>query len=171
MQNSSTLADDQHHKFASRRILASRQNAGRALVIVASLGLLLVLLIQLFHTTGVFTAGFGDWRPILYAYLFWAVSFGIAQVMVRGERGLRALFLLPAVFFTIAVVIFPTLFGLYIASLDWNLSSIEGPHFNGLNNLVGMLNDTYYWNALRNMIFYTVAVLGEYAVAFGLALL
>ena len=101
----------------------------------------------------------------------WAIAFGVGQVVIRGERGQRALFLLPAVLFTVAVVIFPTLFGIYIASLDWNLSSFEGPHFNGLNNLIGLFNDTYYWNALGNMVFYTVAVLGEYAIAFGLALL
>ena len=171
MQDTSTLADDRHRKPASQRIPDSRKSAGRALVVVASLGLLFVLLIQILHTTGAIAAGFGDWRPVLYAYLLWAIAFGAGQVMIRGERGLRALFLLPAVFFTVAVVIFPTLFGLYIASLDWNLSSLEGPHFNGLNNLIGLFNDTYYWNALRNMIFYTVAVLGEYAVAFGLALL
>src|SRR2546430_7773491 len=35
-----------------------------------------------------------------------------------------------------------------IASLDWNLSSFEGPHFNGLNNLIGLFHDTYYLNAL-----------------------
>jgi hypothetical protein len=171
MQDTSTLADDRHHKPASQRIRASRKTAGRTLVVVASLGLLLILLIQILHTTGAITAGFGDWRPILYAYLLWAIAFGAGQVLIRGERGLRALFLLPAVFFTVAVVIFPTLFGIYIASLDWNLSSLEGPRFNGLNNLIALFNDTYYWNALRNMIFYTVAVLGEYAVAFGLALL
>jgi multiple sugar transport system permease protein len=34
-----------------------------------------------------------------------------------------------------------------------------------------LFHDTYYWNALGNMIFYTGAVLGEYAIAFGLALL
>ena len=171
MQNSSPLADGQHRKLASQRIVVSRKNAGRALVVVASLGSLLLLLIQILHSTGAVTAGFADWRPILYAYLLWAIALGVGQVVVRGERGLRALFLLPAVLFTVAVVIFPTLFGIYIASLDWNLSSFEGPHFNGLNNLIGLFHDDYYWNALRNMIFYAVAVLGEYAVAFGLALL
>ena len=171
MQNSSPVADDRHHKPASQRILVSRKNAGRALVVLASLGSLLVLLIQILHSTGAITAGFADWRPILYAYLFWATVLGVGQVVVRGERGLRALFLLPAVLFTVAVVIFPTLFGIYIALLDWNLSSFEGPHFNGLNNFVGLFHDNYYWNALSNMIFYTAAVLGEYAVAFGLALL
>src|SRR6266481_10031060 len=171
MQNSSPVADDRHHKLKSQRTLVSRENAGRALVALVSLGSLLVLFIQILHATGAITAGFTDWRPILYAYLLWATVFGVGQVAVRGERGLRALFLLPAVLFTVAVVIFPTMFGIYIASLDWNLSSFEGPHFNGLNNLIGLFHDNYYWNALGNMIFYTVGVLGEYAVAFGLALL
>jgi multiple sugar transport system permease protein len=171
MQDSSPVTDRRRHKIASQRILVSRKNAGRALVLVASLGSLLVLLIQILHASGAITAGFANWRPILYAYLIWATAFGVGQVVIRGQRGLRALFLLPAVLFTVAVVIFPTLFGIYIASLDWNLSSFEGPHFNGLNNLIGLFHDNYYWNALRNMVFYAVAVLGEYAVAFGLALL
>jgi multiple sugar transport system permease protein len=171
MQNSSLVADDGHRKLAAQRRLVSRKNAGRALVVVASLGFGLALLIQILHATGSIAAGFADWRPILYAYLLWAIALGVGQVVVRGERGLRALFLLPAVLFTVAVVIFPTLFGIYIASLDWNLSSFEGPHFNGFNNLVGLFHDSYYWNALGNMIFYVAAVLGEYAIAFGLALL
>jgi len=165
MQNPAPVTDD------LARAPARRKAAGRALVALASLGFLLVLFVQILHTTGATASGFSDWRPILVAYLIWALAYAIAQVLIRGERGQRALFLLPAVFFTIAVVIFPTIFGIYIASLDWNLSSVEGPHFSGFGNLVGMLNDTYYWNALGNMIFYAVAVLGEYAIAFGLALL
>ena len=171
MHNSSPAADDRHSSHASQRGPVNRKSAGRALVAFASLVCLLVLLIQVLHTTGTITAGFADWRPVLYAYLLWAIAFGVGQVLVRGARGWRALFLLPAVLFTVAVVIFPTLFGIYIASLDWNLSSFEGPHFNGFNNLIGLFHDNYYWNALGNMIFYAVAVLGEYAIAFGLALL
>jgi multiple sugar transport system permease protein len=34
-----------------------------------------------------------------------------------------------------------------------------------------LFHDAYYWNALANMIFYAFAVIGEYAIAFGLALL
>ncbi len=34
-----------------------------------------------------------------------------------------------------------------------------------------MLSDPFYWNALTNMVWYTLAVLVEYAIAFGLALL
>ena len=34
-----------------------------------------------------------------------------------------------------------------------------------------MLSDPFYWNALTNMVWYLLAVLVEYAIAFGLALL
>jgi multiple sugar transport system permease protein len=171
MQNSSLVADDRHRKPASPRVPVSRKNAGRGILLLASVALLVLLAIQILHSAGAIGAGFSDWRPVLYAYLFWAIALGGCQVAVRGERGLRALFVLPAVLFTVAVVIFPTLFGFYIASLDWNLSSLEGPRFNGLNNLVGLFHDNYYWNALGNMVFYTIAVIAEYAIAFGLALL
>ena len=43
--------------------------------------------------------------------------------------------MLPALLFTGAMVIFPTLFGLYIAFTDWNLNAESGHHFNGLDNL------------------------------------
>jgi multiple sugar transport system permease protein len=144
---------------------------GRALFLISSVLFALVLLVQILHASGAVATGFSDWRPVLYVYLVWGIAFGLRQVLLRGERGLRALFLLPAVLFTVAVVIFPTLFGFYIASLDWNLSSLEGPRFYGFGNLTGLFHDTYYWNALRNMVFYTLAVSGEYAIAFGLALL
>jgi multiple sugar transport system permease protein len=171
MQDSSAAVHIRPERAGSHRALLSRQTIGRALVGLASLGALLVLLIQILHVTGAIAAGFSNWRPILYAYLAWAIVFGVSQVVIRGEAGLRALFLLPAVLYTVAVVIFPTLFGFYIATLDWNLSSFEGPHFNGFNNLVGLLHDVYYWNALANMVFYALSVFGEYAIAFGLAML
>jgi len=171
MQDSSPLADDRHHKLTSQRSPFGRVAVGRALIVLASLVGALILLIQILNTTGAIAVGFADWRPVLYAYLVWTVAFAVGQVMARGELGLRALFLLPAVLFTVAVVIFPTLFGIYIAALDWNLSSFEGPHFNGFDNLIELFHDNYYWNALGNMLFYTAAVLGEYAIAFGLALL
>ena len=171
MQSSVDIADAVAPKAAIKRAVRGRATVGRILIGLASLVFLLVLVVQVLHAAGAIDAGFSTWRPILIVYLLWAIAFGTAQVLIRGERGQRALFLLPAVFFTVAVVIFPTIFGLYIASLDWNLSSIEGPHFSGLDNVRAMLNDTYYWNALSNMVFYSLAVLGEYAIAFALALL
>jgi multiple sugar transport system permease protein len=43
--------------------------------------------------------------------------------------------------------------------------------FNGLDNVRSLLHDSYFWNALRNMVYYVLAVLVQYAIAFGLALL
>jgi multiple sugar transport system permease protein len=130
-----------------------------------------MLLVQGLYAAEVTPVGFATWRPVLYAFLLWSVALGAAQVLIRGERGQRALFVLPAVLFTVAVVIFPTVFGLYIAFTDWNLSSLTGRHFNGLDNLRTLASDSYFWNALGNMGLYLLSVVAQYAVAFGLALL
>ena len=69
------------------------------------------------------------------------------------------------------MVVFPLLFGLVIAFSDWNLSSPDGRTFNGLDNVRQMWDDPFYWNALKNMVWYTIVIIIEYAVAFGLAIL
>jgi multiple sugar transport system permease protein len=71
----------------------------------------------------------------------------------------------------VSLTVFPLLFGLIIAFSDWNLSSVQGRTFNGIDNLVQMWGDPFYWNALLNMVWYTIAILVEYAIAFGLALM
>ncbi len=75
------------------------------------------------HVAGSLTFGFENWRPVLYAVLLWCVALAYSLVMVRGEYGKKMLFILPAFLFTVFMVIFPTIFGLYIAFTDWNLSS------------------------------------------------
>ena len=162
-----------HHELeAPTGHLSARRKAwGRGILVAASLGFVAVGLVQSLHSADWIGFGFETWRPVLYGYGVWAVAVGAAQVMIRGERGERALFVLPAVFFTVAMVIFPTVFGLYIAFTDWNLSSLTGRHFSGLDNLRTMLADPYFWNALGNMLVYVLAVIVQYAIAFGLALM
>ncbi|MER9948927.1 sugar ABC transporter permease [Mesorhizobium sp. M0047] len=152
-------------------ISPSRKRLGWALMAAATLGLLAVIALEILYKTEADTVGFETWRPVVYAYVLWGVAIGIGQVLTRGEDGQRALFLLPALLFTIAMVIFPTLFGFYIALTDWNLSSFSGRRFNGLANFWQMLGDPYYRNALFNMVLYVLAVAVEYVIAFGLALL
>ena len=171
MVSASPTADQPRVEFAGDPIPPGRKSAGRLLIGAASLGLGLVILLQALDVAGITAIGFATWRPTVYAYLVWAVALGAGQVMIRGQAGQRALFLLPAALFTVAVVIFPTFFGLYIAFTDWNLSSSEGRQFNGLENLVALFHDEGYWNALVNMLFYVAMVFVEYAIAFGLALL
>ena len=137
----------------------------------ASVLLIVVIGLQALDAAGITRLGFANWRPTLYAFIAWSAALGAALVLTRGESGQQTLFLLPALLFTIAMVIFPTVFGLYIAFTDWNLSSNSGQHFNGLDNFRQLIADPYFWNALTNMVWYVLAVLAQYAVAFGLALL
>lgn len=165
------LGGDHSIKPVSSHVPAGRRAAGRWLIGLASLALAAMALLQALDSAGIVAIGFESWRPLLYTYLAWAVALGAGQVMIRGEAGHRALFLLPAVLFTVSMVIFPTVFGLYIAFTDWNLSSFTGRQLNGLDNLRTLWADPYYWNALGNMVWYVLAVLVQYAIAFGLALL
>ena len=131
----------------------------------------MVILAQILDHNELADLGFENWRPTLYAYLLWATCLCYSQVLLHGERGKRTLFVLPAVLFVVSMVVFPLIFALGIAFSSWNLSSPDGRQFNGLDNVRQMWADSFYWNALLNMVWYTLAIAVEYAIAFGLALL
>lgn len=159
------------HVVTSDGISAGRKAAGRAIIWGSAGLMLLVFLAQLAQAKGWADLGFANWRPALYAYVLWAVCLCWGQVLQNGERGKRTLFVLPAALFVISLTVFPLLFGLIIAFSNWNLSSPTGRQFNGLDNLRQMWADPFYWNAMANMVWYSLAILVEYAIAFGLALL
>jgi multiple sugar transport system permease protein len=171
IRNSPPVVTERRDQAASPARAATSKSLGRGLIQIACLGFAAILLMQSLHAAEIISLGFDNWRPVLYAYVLWAIALGYSQVLIRGEQGLRALFLLPALLFTVLMVIFPTFFGLYIAFTDWNLSSLEGRHFSGLDNVRALLQDAYYWNALLNMVYYVLAVLVQFTIAFGLALL
>ena len=148
-----------------------KKELGRYLIIASSVGFAIVALVQLLDASQILLIGFTNFRPLLTAFILWSLTFGYGQVLSRGEAGSRALFILPAILYTVAFVIFPTIFGLYIAFSDWNLAAFEGHHLNGLDNIILMLGDKYFWNALGNMVWYVLAVFAQYAIAFGLAML
>ena len=170
-ETSIPLAGARQFKAASDGIGESRRTIGRWLIAVATVCFIAIGLIQAFYAAGVTTSGFATWRPVLYAYVLWSIALGAGLILSRGESGHRALFVLPAILFILAMAIFPTLFGFYIAFTDWNLSSLTGRKFNGLDNFIQLVHDPFYWNALGNMVFYVLAIAVEYAIAFGLALL
>jgi multiple sugar transport system permease protein len=159
------------HVVSSDSISPRRKALGQALIWGAAAVLVVTAVLQAIQTFGSRDFGFTSWRPTLYAYCLWATAFCWAQVILRGEQGKRTLFVLPAALFVISLTVFPLLFGLLIAFSSWNLSSPDGRQFNGLANLTQMWADPFYWNALLNMVWYTLAVFVEYAVAFGFALL
>jgi multiple sugar transport system permease protein len=159
------------HVVTADDISDSRRLFGRAIVWGSALVVALVATAQAAQQAGLADFGFANWRPTLFAYILWAVCLCWSQVLVRGEHGKRTLFVLPAALFVISLTVFPLLFGLVIAFSDWNLSSPLGRQFNGLDNVRQMWRDPFYWNALRNMLWYGLAILVEYIIAFGLALL
>ncbi len=162
---------DYLHVVTADNISVRRQTFGKAVIWGSAAIMVLVALVQTLDQTGTLSIGFASWRPTLYAFLLWATCLCWGQVLLHGERGKRSLFILPAALFVISMVIFPLIFALGIAFSDWNLSSPDGRQFNGTANLVQMWSDPFYWNALRNMVWYTLAIVVEYAIAFGLALL
>ena len=159
------------HVVTADAITHARRAAGRLLIWGSAVVLVAVAALQFLQSYGYVQIGFADWRPTLYAYVLWGVGLCAGQVVLRGEQGKRTLFILPAVLFTVAMVVFPLIFGLTIAFSDWNLSSPDGPKFNGLDNVRQMWADPFFWNALLNMVWYVLAIAVEYAIAFGLALL
>ena len=171
MSTPAQLEGNQLYVVTSDHMSRGRILAGRALMWGAALVLLVMVVIQGLHENESTSFGFETWRPVLYAYAFWAICLCIGQVLTRGEQGKRALFVLPGVLFVVSMVIFPILFGIYISLTDWNLSSLTGRKFNGIDNFVQMAGDPFYWNALKNMAYYVLAISVEYAIAFGLALL
>ena len=82
-------------RLGSRYVSERRKSAGRWLILLATLGLAAMVIFQALGAAGVIEGGFENWRPTLYAYLAWAVALGVGQVMIRGEQGQKALFVLP----------------------------------------------------------------------------
>jgi multiple sugar transport system permease protein len=172
MANSKDMLIDRLYTVSTdEEVPAGRKLAGRALFWLATVYVVVTFVIQYLYKNGQIGFGWENWRPVLYALIVWSVALCVSLVLTRGEAGKKMLFILPAFLFTVFMVIFPTIFGLYISFTDWNLSSFQGQRFNGTGNLVQMWNDPYYWNALGNMVLYVLGVAVEYAIAFGLALL
>ena len=166
-----TTEADMLHVVTRDDISERRARFGKGIVWGSAALLALTAFLQTANHNGWIDIGFTTWRPTLYAYILWAICLCAAQVIIRGEHGKRTLFVLPATLFVVSMVVFPLLFGLVIAFSDWNLSSPDGRQFNGLDNVRQMWSDPFYWNALKNMVWYSLAIIVEYAIAFGLALL
>ena len=171
------MSADSHHEgdllhvVTSDEISSGRRRLGRTLVWASFAVFAATFLAVAMQDSGRIALPFTTWRPALYAFLVFAVCLCAAQVILYGEKGKRSLFVLPAALFVVAMVVFPLIFAVSIAMSDWNLSSPDGQKFNGVENLRLMWHDPFYWNALRNMLWYVLAILVEYAIAFGLAML
>ncbi len=158
-------------EFISSGISKERQRLGRAVIWLSTLVALGPLVFQLLYEAGVTENGLENWRPVAYAFVLWSVALCVGLVLSRGPRGEQEVFLLPAALLTLAFVIFPTIYAVFIAFSDWNLSSVNARSFNGLDNFRKLIRDGDFWNAMRNMAYYVTAVLIQYVIAFILAAL
>lgn len=166
-----TSITQEGHDAVAQHVTPERRRLGSLVIRGASLLFCLIALVQILYVMGVIPSGFSNWQPVFIAYVLWSIALCWGLVLRDGEVGSRAVFVLPAVLFTVALVIFPTFFGFYIAFSDWNLQSAGGRSFNGLANFWQLIADPYFWNALGNMVFYVATVIVQYAIAFGLAML
>jgi multiple sugar transport system permease protein len=169
------MSEDRLYVVTNDQISPARERLGRLLLWGSGALLVLVALAQILAHRGDTGATAGalveNWRPTLYAWCLFITAYCASLVIRFGERGKRQLFIAPATIFIASMVIFPLIFALTIAFSNWNLSSLEGQRFNGLDNIRQMWGDRFYWNALGNMVFYTALIAVEYVIAFGLALL
>lgn len=158
--------------LAPTRAASPGVSALRLVSRLATVAFVALLLVQLLHTVGWTTVGFSSWRPAAITLVVWFILIDIVIFVTRGQAGQKLLFLLPALQFTLALVIFPTLFGLVVAFTEWDLGSASGIRFNGLDNFRRLAGDATFWNALGNNVRYVlVAVPLQYVIAFGVALL
>ncbi len=169
MQANQTTVASLASEAPAGRVPRDRQVFGRLLIGAASAVLLLILAVQVAATLGL-GGGLTTWRTVAVAYAGWSVALCVGLVWSRGLAGERAAFLLPAVLLTVAFVIFPTFYALFIAFSKWNLSGAGGREFNGLANFRQLFGDRGYWNAVVNMAYYLAAVAVQYLIAFALAL-
>ena len=81
MSTPAQLEGNQLYVVTSDHMSRGRILAGRALMWWAAFILLVMVVIQGLHEDESITFGFETWRPVLYAYAFWAVCLCIGQVL------------------------------------------------------------------------------------------
>ncbi|WP_404437232.1 sugar ABC transporter permease [Microbacterium aerolatum] len=78
----------------------------------------------------------------------------------------------PGLLFLAALAIYPTIYSLVISLTRWRVTTGEDPRFVGLENYAALLTDEAFWTSVRvTVVFVVFAVLIEFLLAFGLALL
>jgi multiple sugar transport system permease protein len=83
-----------------------------------------------------------------------------------------ASFVMPAVVFMAALVVFPTIYAAWISLTHWNLATGAPRTFAGLHNYGDLLSESRFWGALaRTLVFCAASTLLTLIVGMALALL
>lgn len=73
----------------------------------------------------------------------------------REHRAALAFVAIPVIGF-LAFTGYPLVFSVYASFTKWN--GLSEPVFNGLDNFVEMVGDTYFWQSMGNTIFYMIGI-------------
>ncbi|MDG2265740.1 MAG: hypothetical protein P8L91_02035, partial [Candidatus Marinimicrobia bacterium] len=64
---------------------------------------------------------------------------------------------LPALIAIFATIFYPLFVGIFNSFMDIKLMNLKDDslNWNGFNNYIKLFNDRYFWNALKNTVFFT----------------
>ncbi len=108
--------------------------------------------------SGIANSGFGSQNGL--------VKSGLSDLSIRN------LFIIPTIVFLILINVFPLLWSLFLSFHEWRANLSAEPVFVGIQNYRDILNDPNFWSTFVLTARYVLlAVIGEVAVGFGVALL
>jgi multiple sugar transport system permease protein len=80
---------------------------------------------------------------------------------VRQQTLYGYLFAMPSLIIAISLILYPLLFGIFVSfhQWDWTKGQASNMVFIGFDNYLRMVKDPYFWNALKNTIYFAVLAL------------
>ena len=101
----------------------------------------------------------------------WRMALALLERLSEGRAWGYAL-LVPSLVLVLAVVLYPTLWGMVLSVREMRLNRIDlGTGFVGLRHYADLLDDPIFWLSLKNTVIWVVgAVVGELALGLAAAL-
>ncbi|MBC5689914.1 sugar ABC transporter permease [Mediterraneibacter sp. NSJ-55] len=92
---------------------------------------------------------------------------------VKRREGMTAyLFSTPAIILLIMFIAVPVVIAICYSLMDYNTLRPEAQSFIGISNYINLMNDSEFWNAFKNTVYFTVIVVPlQCGLALALALL
>ena len=73
---------DPLYVVAPSTVSQATKRAGKIIVWSSFLLMVVIAIIQTLHSNERISFGFSNWRPVLYAYILWAVAIGYSRVLI-----------------------------------------------------------------------------------------
>ena len=92
---------------------------------------------------------------------------------IDQKKVLGYLYMLPALIIGAGIILYPLIYGTYTSLFHWNWTAgIENKIFIGIQNYIQVLQDDYFWNSLKNTLYFSIfALAAEFTLGLGIALL